>query len=154
MTPDDYDEAYALWSSCAGIGLRIEDDSRDGIDRFLMRNPTTCFVAEDDRRIIGTILAGNDGRRGHIYHVAVASDRRREGVGRALTEEAWRALQKEGVTKIALLVHRGNSDGLSFWTEMGFSPREDIIYLNKECSETKGSMNGIDRLHSGPDPRT
>ena len=131
MTLDDYDEAYALWLSCTGMSLRI-DDSKDGIARFLRRNPSTCFVAEDGQRIIGTILAGHDGRRGHIYHAAVVSDRRGEGVGRAMAEHAWTALQNEGIAKVSLLVRCGNFGGFAFWEEMGFSPREDIIYLDKD----------------------
>ena len=73
MSIGDYTNAYALWLSCPGIGLHPADDSREGIARFLDRNPKTCFVAEADGRLIGTIMAGNDGRRGYIYHTAVLS---------------------------------------------------------------------------------
>ena len=71
MVINDYDEVYALWMSCAGMGLNDLDDSKDGIDKFLKRNPDTCFVAEYNSQIVGVIIVGNDGRRGYIYHTAV-----------------------------------------------------------------------------------
>lgn len=71
MTPDDYDAAHACWMACTGMGLNTIDDSREGIIRYLKRNPNTCFVSEHDGTITGAILAGHDGRRGYIYHAAV-----------------------------------------------------------------------------------
>lgn len=71
MTPDDYDAVHACWMACTGMGLNTIDDSREGITRYLKRNPNTCFVSEHDRTITGAILAGHDGRRGYIYHTAV-----------------------------------------------------------------------------------
>jgi hypothetical protein len=70
MVIEDYEKVYQLWMSCTGMGLNNLDDSKEGIEKFLKRNPDTCFVAED-HEIIGVILAGNDGRRGYIYHTAV-----------------------------------------------------------------------------------
>lgn len=64
MTIDDYDKVYYLWMSCVGMGLNNLDDSREGIDKFILRNPDTCLVAENDFAIVGVILVGNDGRRG------------------------------------------------------------------------------------------
>ncbi len=72
MTIDDYDAVYACWMSCTGMGLNTIDDSRDGIAKYLARNPTTCFVDERDGRITGVIIAGHDGRRGYIYHTAIS----------------------------------------------------------------------------------
>lgn len=76
MQIDDYDKVYALWKSCAGMGLNNLDDSREGIDKFIKRNPDTCFVAEDGEKIAGVILVGSDGRRGYIYHTAVNAEYR------------------------------------------------------------------------------
>lgn len=86
MTLDDYTAVYTLWCSCKGMGLNNLDDSQDGIACFLRRNPDTCFVAEEHGQIVGAILTGNDGRRGHIYHTAV----RRNIVGRALRHSWWK----------------------------------------------------------------
>lgn len=96
MTLDDYDNVYSLWTSCKGVGLNKLDDSRDGIGKFLKRNPDTCFVAENEGSIIGVILAGNDGRRGYIYHTAVAPSFRRQGVASSLVKAAlqrWKAAE-------------------------------------------------------------
>ena len=71
MTIDDYDEVYSLWQTIHGFGIRSIDDSRDGVLRFLKRNPTTSVVAVEDGKIVGAILCGHDGRRGCLYHVCV-----------------------------------------------------------------------------------
>ena len=85
MTIHDYDMVYSLWLSCSGMGLNNIDDSREGIERFLNRNPETCFVAENnDGEIIGSVLCGNDGRRGYIYHTAVSPRYQQHGIGREL----------------------------------------------------------------------
>ena len=68
MRIEDYGTVYALWSGCPGVGLNSIDDSPEGFERYLRRNPDTCFLAEEDGRVIGTILACDDGRRGHINH--------------------------------------------------------------------------------------
>ena len=69
MNISDYEAVFNLWSSCSGMGLNDLDDSRDGIERFLQRNPDCCFVAEANKKIAGVVMAGHDGRRGHIYHI-------------------------------------------------------------------------------------
>ena len=94
MHMEDYDAVYALWLESTGMGLNDYDDSREGIGRYLRRNPESCFVAEDDGAIVGAVLAGHDGRRGHLNHLAVAPERRRQGLGRALvaprSPRCWR----------------------------------------------------------------
>ena len=69
MTIEDFDQVHALWMSIKGFGIRSVDDSKEGIERFLKRNPTTSVVAEEDGKIVGAILCGHDGRRGCLYHV-------------------------------------------------------------------------------------
>ena len=137
MTVDDYDAVYSLWLNCSGMGLNSVDDTREGITRFLSRNPDTCFVAVESDEIIGVILAGNDGRRGYIYHTAVRSDKRGQGIGRALVESAMSALERLGITKAALVVFGRNQDGNAFWERLGFTERPDIIYRNKAIKNTK-----------------
>ena len=61
MTMEDYDGVYALWTKIRGFGLRSVDDSREGIERFLRRNPATSVVAVEDGRVVGSILCGHDG---------------------------------------------------------------------------------------------
>ncbi len=135
MTIDDYDNIYSLWVNTPGMGLNDIDDSRAGIEKYLMRNPDTCFVAEEDNTIIGVIMCGNDGRRGYIHHTAVAVSGRNKGVGTALVDAALDALRKEGITKVALVVFSKNELGNVFWEKRGFSVREDLVYRNKLISK-------------------
>lgn len=131
MIIDDYDKVYSLWMSCVGMGLNNLDDSKEGIEKFLNRNPYTCFVSLDNNKIIGVIMVGNDGRRGYIYHTSVHPDYRMKGIGKALVSEALDSLLKLGINKVALVVFERNKTGNEFWEKMGFTSRNDLIYRNK-----------------------
>ncbi|MDE5945817.1 MAG: GNAT family N-acetyltransferase [Oscillospiraceae bacterium] len=135
MNISDYEQVYQLWLSCAGMGLNNLDDSREGIERFLNRNPDTCFVAEDDKKVIGVIIVGNDGRRGYIYHTAVSPEYRNQDIATELVNEAMRALKNLGINKTALVVFSKNSGGNAFWEKLGFTSREDLVYRNKTITE-------------------
>lgn len=135
MSIDDYEKVYELWMSCVGMGLNNLDDSKEGIDKFLQRNPDTCFVAEADNRIVGVIIVGNDGRRGYIYHTAVNPQYRKQGIAKSLVETAMTALQNNGINKVALVVFDRNEIGNDFWENMGFTVRDDLIYRNKALAE-------------------
>lgn len=135
MKIEDYEAVYGLWLSCKGMGLNTVDDSREGIEKFLRRNPDTCFVAETDGVIVGAIIAGSDGRRGYIYHTAVSPDQRRQGIASKLVEAAMSALESISVTKAALVVFDRNVDGNAFWEKSGFTVREDLIYRNKSIAD-------------------
>ena len=135
MNLADYEPVYQLWLTCPGMGLNNLDDSEEGIGRFLNRNPSTCFVAEDGQKIVGVIIAGNDGRRGYIYHTAVSPDYRRRGIGSKLVTAAMNALKEQGINKAALVVFSKNQDGNRFWEKMGFTVREDLVYRNKAIVE-------------------
>ena len=135
MTIDDYEKVYELWMSCAGMGLNNLDDSKEGIEQFLNRNPETCFVAEIENVSVGVIIVGNDGRRGYIYHTAVNPQHRKQGIAKTLVETAMAALQKIGINKVALVVFDRNEIGNVFWEKMGFTVRNDLIYRNKAIAE-------------------
>ncbi len=137
MTIDDYDGVYNLWINTKGMGLNDIDDSRDGIAKFLKRNPNTCFVAIDKHKIIGVILSGHDGRRGYIYHTAVNDNYRGKGIGTRLVDYTLSALKQEGINKVALVAFHRNEIGNSFWEERGFTVREDLVYRNKALVELK-----------------
>ncbi|MDD3334682.1 MAG: GNAT family N-acetyltransferase [Eubacteriales bacterium] len=134
MKIEDYDSVYSLWLSTPGMGLNDIDDSKEGISQYLKRNPNTCFVAEHNHQIIGVIISGHDGRRGIIYHTAVAENMQRNGIGKALVHTALNALEKEGVHKVFLVVFEKNAKGNSFWEKQGFEMRNDLIYRNKALS--------------------
>ena len=135
MNISDYKQVYQLWLSCSGIGLNNLDDSKEGIERFLNRNPETCFVAEIEQTIIGVIIAGNDGRRGYIYHTAVNPHDRHQGIANNLVNEVMGKLKALGINKAALVVFSKNTDGNAFWEKNGFTSREDLIYRNKPITE-------------------
>lgn len=131
MTINDYDAIYEIWINTPGMGLNTTDDSRDGIAKYLHRNPTTSFVAEDGGKIIGAIMAGHDGRRGYIHHTFVVPDYRNQGIARRLVDNALDALDKEGINKVALVAFKENEGGNAFWENIGFTARDDLFYRNK-----------------------
>ena len=133
----DYDEVYDLWLHTPGMGLNTTDDSREGIEKYLKRNPTTSFVAEADGKIVGVIMAGHDGRRGYIHHTAVFPEYRNQGIASGLVESALFALDVEGIKKVALVAFSKNDIGNEFWEKRGFVVREDLVYRNKNIHELK-----------------
>lgn len=135
MSIADYGKVYDLWLHTPGMGLNTTDDSRDGIARYLQRNPNTCFVAEDGGDIVGVILSGHDGRRGFIHHTAVLSAYRGNGIGRTLVDRALAALEAEGIHKVALVAFERNEVGNAFWEKLGFTAREDLVYRNRALHE-------------------
>ncbi len=137
MTIDDYEGVYDLWIHTPGMGLNTSDDSREGIEKYLKRNPTTCFVAEEQGQIIGVILSGHDGRRGYIYHTAVLTSFRYQGIAARLIDQAIQAMEQEGIRKVALVAFARNELGNGFWEHMGFTVREDLVYRNKALHELK-----------------
>ena len=142
MTIDDYDDVYGLWANTPGMGLNNLDDSKQGIIKYLKRNPNTCFVARENEKLIGVILSGHDGRRAFIYHMAVDTSHRKKGVGTKLVEFALNALQEEGIHKVAFVVFKKNEIGNEFWEKLGFDERTDLVYRNKVIS--KSDMKRLD----------
>ena len=134
LTIEDYDAAYILWKTSAGIGLKTLDDSETGIRKYLERNPLTCFIAEENGELAGTILGGHDGRRGYIYHIAVKPEFRNQGIGRSLIESVEKALIQEGINKVALISFKTNVGGNRFLKACGYPIREDVVYRNKSLN--------------------
>ncbi len=122
--------------SIKGFAMRSIDDSREGVERFLARNPKTSVVALEDGKIVGAILCGHDGRRGCMYHVCVHEDYRMRGIGKAMVVFAMEALKKEEISKVSLIAFTQNDVGNAFWNRIGWTKREDLNYydfvLNKE----------------------
>lgn len=135
MQESDYEGVYALWTSISGFGIRTIDDSKEGIIKFIRRNPTTSIVAEEDGNIVGAILCGHDGRRGCFYHVCVDAEHRKQGIGKAMAEEAMKALKEEGISKVSLIAFRSNEVGNRFWQSLGWTFREDLNYYDYTLNE-------------------
>lgn len=134
MTINDYEQMIELWKRIEGMGLRHLDDSFEGIERYLKRNTSTSFVFEEED-IVGTILAGHDGRRGFIYHLAVDERHRNKGIGRELVNAAITGLKEESIYKVALVVFDKNVIGNDFWENLGFERRDDLTYRNISLSD-------------------
>ena len=140
VTIDDYDEIYALWNSTeqSRRALNPVDDSREGIARYLKRNPATCFLAypeEDPEHVIGVILTGHDGRRAIIHHMCIHPEYRRRGIAGALLRKAEEALREEGITKVFGLVFRDNETANAFWESQGYTLRTNLNYRNKSLDK-------------------
>ena len=135
MTIEDYEGVYALWKKIKGFGIRSIDDSKEGVARFLKRNPTTSVVAEKDGRIVGSILCGHDGRRGWLYHVCVDDDYRRHGIGKRMVVFAMKALKEEKINKVSLIAFTENDIGNAFWNTIGWTERLDLNYYDFTLNE-------------------
>lgn len=132
MLITDYDQAIRLWKSCDGLNMR-DADSREGIRKYLKRNPGFSFVAESEAGIIATLMAGHDGKRGYIQHLAVATSDRGNGIASKLVEYCLEALQHEGIAKSHVHVKADNAVGREFWSRHDWFQRDEIVmysYIN------------------------
>ena len=126
---------HKLWESIHGFALRSIDDSEKGIEKFLRRNPNTSIVATYNDEIIGTILCGHDGRTATFYHVCVAENFRRRGVGKMMVVAAMKALQEEEINTISLIAFTNNDVGNAFWNGMGWTKRSDANQYNFKLND-------------------
>jgi N-acetylglutamate synthase len=140
FTMEDYPAAYALWSSMPGIGLS-DSDGEDEIRSFLLRNPDLSYVAVNDGgTIVGTVLAGHDGRRGFLYHLAVHPGFRGQKAGERLVSAALQALRRQNIIKCHIMVLADNEIGQGFWSKIGWLKRDNlIIYSMNVPGATGGS---------------
>ena len=140
---EDYDGIFELWNSTeqSRRAMNPVDDTREGIAKYLKRNPNTCFLAyidndgDGDNKIVGVILTGHDGRRGIVHHLCVHPAYRREGIASQLVQKAEEALRKEGINKISGLVFKDNDAANTFWEKQGYTLRTNLNYRNKSLNE-------------------
>ena len=135
MTEDDYDDVRALWMTIRGVGIRALDDSREDVQRFIRRNPTTSEVARMDGRIVGSILCGSDGRQGALYHVCVAREYRRRGIGTHMVGYCMHQLRLMGINKVSLIAFASNDAGNAFWKQIGWTRKSDVNYYEFVLNE-------------------
>jgi len=126
--PDDYPAVIELWQN-AGPGIHVRrSDQPEGIELKLQRDPDLFLVAEAGGQMIGAVLGGFDGRRGMMYHLAVAESQRRKGIGLALMEELERRLRAKGCIRYYLLVTQDNESAVKFYEDYGWQRMPLYIY--------------------------
>ena len=132
MCVADLPDALALWNSTEGMGL-TEDETEPMLAKFLARNPgLSAVLREPDGSLLGAVLAGSDGRRGFLYHLAVAPAGRGRGAGRELVEFALAGLRAAGIARALILVYSSNEAGKAFWRKLGWEAREDVRMMQKK----------------------
>jgi ribosomal protein S18 acetylase RimI-like enzyme len=131
FTMDHYFKAFELWKNCEGVGLSSADEA-EPIRQFLERNPGMSFCAIDGDRVVGTVLCGNDGRRGYLHHLAVATTHRRQGIGNRLVLLAMDQLRRANIQKCHLFIFKNNEEGQAFWIQDNWKTRKDLQVMSKD----------------------
>ncbi len=118
--PEDYASVYHMWGE-AGSGIHLgRSDTPEEIDKKTQRDPDLFLVAESQGQVIGAVLGGFDGRRGMMYHLAVAPEFRQQGIGAALMAELEGRLRAKGCRRYYLLVTYDNQDAVDFYEKRGW----------------------------------
>ena len=125
---NDYDAAIELWQRVEGLEI-AEGDDRESVAQFLARNQGLSRVATDGSAIVGVALCGHDGRRGHIYHLAVDPAFQGRGLGRRLLDESLADLRRTGVKRVIIMVADDNSNGREFWKRSGYEEISGAISM-------------------------
>lgn len=124
----DIDAALTLWRATPGIGVN-DRDTPERLRSYLERNPGCSMVALAEGRVVGSVLAGHDGRRGYLHHLAVADAQRGRGLGRALVDAARANLAALGIDVCHCFVYADNAHGRAFWRALGWSLRDDLVVM-------------------------
>lgn len=134
MSIADFEEVTRLWQNTEGVGLN-EADSRENLNRFLQRNPGMSFVARQGNEIVGAVLCGQDGRRGYLHHLAVATAHRNKGLGKRLIEAACSEVARANITRCNIYLFAENEKGAQFWARHGWTKRDDMVVMQKPLTE-------------------
>lgn len=123
LAVDDFEAVQRLWSAVEGVRA---NETPAEFAAILARNPELSSVALEDGRMVGAVLACHDGRRGYLYHLAVAESHRRQGIGAALVHRSMEGFRAAGIRRASLFVIAGNDSGADFWQSQGFFRRDDL----------------------------
>ena len=121
----DLNAALELWQATDGIGMTAEE-TPDMLAAFLNCNPGISSAAIMDDRLVGAVMGGHDGRRGYLYHLAVAPEYRGRGLARRLIERTTAELVSLGLSKATIMVYSANPAGQAFWQHLGWDLRNDL----------------------------
>ena len=131
MTLRDYAAAVELWNDSEGVAIDVGDE-RAGIARFLRRNRGLSFIACDGHRVVGAVLAGHDGRRGYLYHLAVARSHRGRGIATQIERRSLAALRRAGLPRTVILVIRANRGGRRFWQKSHWESLPGVLPMIRD----------------------
>ncbi|GAQ52734.1 GNAT family N-acetyltransferase [Streptomyces acidiscabies] len=121
-SPEDLDTVLAFWRTAAE-GTSISDD-RAGVERLVARDPEALILAESGGELVGTVIAGFDGWRCHLYRLAVHPGRRRQGIGSTLLAAAEERFVRLGGRRGDAMVLTRNETAHHAWAAAGYSPEE------------------------------
>ena len=133
LADSDIEAARQFWQEMPGLGLSSADGPGP-LSRFLSRNPGLSWSCFSDGKLVGTVLCGHDGRRGFLYHLAVADSFRGRGISSELLHRALKGLADSEIEKVHVFVLAENSCGLAFWAAAarhGWSRREDVLVFSR-----------------------
>jgi N-acetylglutamate synthase len=131
LVPADYEAVMRLWNSAAGVRA---SESREEYERMLRRNPGLSPAARSGNELAGAVLCGHDGRRGYLYHLAVAEAFRRQGIARALVERSLQGLAREGIARCTIFLVADNAAGRTFWQQNGWRERTDLVAFARDLN--------------------
>jgi ribosomal protein S18 acetylase RimI-like enzyme len=130
LTLRDYPRVMALWEATEGMGMG-PSDSRESIALFLRRNRGLSLVAMEGKTLVGAVLCGHDGRRGFLYHLAVAPTHRGRGLGKKLALKCLAGLRAQGIHKCHIVVYTHNTEGQKFWQKIGWEKRGNLLIMSR-----------------------
>jgi len=139
MRAADLPASLALWRATEHMGMSA-NETVPMLTAFLARNPDLSQVAVDARgELVAAVLAGQDGRRGMLYHLAVVPAHRRAGLARRLVAAAQDRLHALGIGRTLILVYADNAPVLAFWRREGWDAWDDIVTLAQVPSASPGN---------------
>ena len=130
----DIPAARSFWAAIPGLSLSSADEP-GALQSFLKRNPGLSWGAFEEARVVGTVLAAHDGRRGALYHLAVAEDQRGAGLSTQLMSRALDGLRAHGIERVNVFVLADNAIGLDFWdaaARRGWFKRDDVLVYSRD----------------------
>jgi N-acetylglutamate synthase len=133
MAIDDLEDVTVLWDATEGVGMN-ESDGPEQLRGFLDRNLGLSLIARDGSRLVGAVLCGHDGRRGFLYHLAVLTDYRKRGLGRAMVDRCLKSLSMLGLLRCNILIYVDNHSGEQFWRKGGWFERNELKLLQRDIS--------------------
>lgn len=126
----DYDNVYNFWTKVDGISSHVMD-TREGIAKFLERNPNLSLVLELEGHIIGTALVSHDARNGYIWHFAIDSKYQKKGLGKKLEAEALKRLKNEGILYCYAFAFSDNKS-IDFWKAQKWEIYDELLFMRKK----------------------